>query len=245
MTVPVVIQAGGKGTRLYPYTTILPKPLMPVGEMPILEIVIRQLVRCGFRDLYISTSHLAHLIEAYFGDGSALNAHVTYVREEKPLGTIGPVTKIPRPQKPFIVMNGDILTDLDFRVLYNHHLSGNALLTVAVFQEKVPVSLGVIDWNDKKQATHFREKPFLQFWASMGIYVFSPELWDIIPSDTYYGFDTLMLDLLQAKREVMVYPWNGIWLDIGRPEDYQGASDIFQNNRDRLLTPGDFEGFNE
>lgn len=234
--VPVLIQAGGKGTRLYPYTTILPKPLMPVNEMPILEIVIRQLAHHGFRDLYITTGHLAHLIEAYFGDGSAWNTNIRYVREDKPLGTIGPVRKIPRPKIPFLVMNGDILTDLDYRALYNYHLASDALLTVAVFRGNVPVSLGVIEYDDNLQVTSFKEKPCLKFWGSMGIYVFTPELWDMIPSETYYGFDTLMLEMLEQEgKKVKVFLWDGIWLDIGRHEDYERASHDFNANQDRLL----------
>ena len=241
MTPPVVIQAGGEGARLRPYTTVLPKPLMPVGDMPILEIVVRQLVHYGFDNLYVTTGHLAHLIEAFFGDGSDWNAHITYVREDSPLGTIGPVRRIPRPGEPLIVMNGDLLTDIDYRALYEHHLASDTLLTVAVYQGRVPVSLGVIEYNDERRIVGFREKPSLYFWASMGIYVFSPELWDLIPPDTYYGFDRLMEDILARDMVAKVFPWNGLWLDIGRPEDYERANDEFQKHRKRLLPPRGFQ----
>lgn len=233
--IPVVIQAGGKGTRLQPYTAVLPKPLMPVGDMPILEIVIRQLVHYGFTDLHITTGHLAHLIEAFFGDGSLWNASIHYLREEQPLGTIGPVRQLPRPDRPFMVMNGDLLTDIDYGGLYRHHLQSQALVTVAVYRGEVPVSLGVIDFDEEKQIVGFREKPTLYFWGSMGIYVFSPELWDLIPPSTPYGFDSLMADLLARRQFAQVYPWSGLWLDIGRPQDYERASEDFQKHRQRFL----------
>jgi NDP-sugar pyrophosphorylase family protein len=235
MTPPVVIQAGGKGTRLYPYTAVLPKPLMPVGEMPVLEIVVRQLVHYGFDHLYVTTGHLAHLIEAFFGDGSSWDASITYVREDSPLGTIGPIRKIPRPAEPFIVMNGDLLTDINFRALYQHHLASDTLLTVAVYQGTVPVSLGVVEYNDDRRIVGFREKPSLSFWASMGIYIFSPELWDSIPQHTYYGFDRLMEDMLAHGMVATVFPWDGLWLDIGRPEDYERATEEFETHKDLLL----------
>ena len=141
MSPPVIIQAGGRGSRLRPYTSVLPKPLMPVGDTPILEIVIRQLARYGFNNLFITTGHLAHLVQAVFGDGSALGAHIAYAREDSPLGTIGPVRMVPRPDEPFIVMNGDLLTDIDYRELYQSHESSDALLTVATYQNRIPVSL--------------------------------------------------------------------------------------------------------
>jgi NDP-sugar pyrophosphorylase family protein len=235
VSVPVIIQAGGKGTRLRPFTSVLPKPLMPVGDVPILEIVVRQLAYYGFNDLYVTTGHLAHLIESFFGDGSDWGVRIKYVREDRPLGTIGPVRKVPRPDGPFIVMNGDLLTDLDYRALYEYHVGGDALLTVSVYRGDVPVSLGVIDYNEERQIVGFREKPSLHFWASMGIYVFSSELWDLIPPDVCYGFDSLMADLLSQKRSVRVFPWNGLWLDIGRPEDYERAADEIERSRYRVL----------
>lgn len=237
MTVPVVIQAGGTGTRLQPYTTILPKPLMPIVDLPILEIVIRQLVFYGFTDLYVTTGHLAHLIEVFFEDGSNWGARITYIRENQPLGTIGPIREVPRPASPFLVMNGDILTDLDYRVFYESHLATDALLTIATYRGDIPVSLGVIEYDEQKRVVGFTEKPTLHFWASMGIYVFSPELWDMIPPKTYYGFDTLMFDLLNQNAQTKVYPWHGLWLDIGRPEDYARAAEEYERHKSRLL-PG-------
>lgn len=232
---PVIIQAGGKGTRLRPYTAVLPKPLMPVGDMPILEIVVRQLVRQGFDNLYITTGHLAHLIELFFGRGEKWGAEIKYVHEDFPLGTIGPVRRVPRPNVPFLVMNGDLLTDIDYRALYDYHLASDALVTVAVYRGKIPVSLGVIDYNAQREIVGFREKPDLYFWASMGIYVFSPRLWDRIPQETYYGFDTLMADILANGEKANVYPYDGLWMDIGRREDYERAVEEFDQLKEKLL----------
>jgi NDP-mannose synthase len=235
MSYSVILQAGGKGTRLRPYTTVLPKPLMPVGEVPVLEIVIRQLAFHGFKDVYISTGHLAHLIESYFGRGSSWDVDITYLREPRPLGTIGPVRLLSKPKKPFLVMNGDLLTDLNYRALYDFHLEQKSLLTVAVYREEIPVSLGVIDFDRRRQITGFKEKPKLSFWASMGVYVFSPEIWEEIPTDTYYGFDCLVEDMLAKGQPIRVFPWTGIWLDIGRPEDYERAGDAFKRFKRRLM----------
>lgn len=235
MTPPVIIQAGGKGTRLLPYTAVLPKPLMPVGDMPILEIVIRQLAYYQFNNLYITTGHLAHLIQAFFGNGQAWHTNIQYVLEDKPLGTIGPIRKIPRPTQPFIVMNGDLLTDINYRELYNFHLQNKALLTIASYKGHIPVSLGVLEYNEQGFVTDFREKPDLYFWASMGIYVFSPELWDIVPDNSYYGFDTLMYYMLEQKLPAQIFPWSSLWLDIGRPEDYARAHEQFNQFKTQLL----------
>ena len=237
MSIPVVIQAGGQGARLRPYTAILPKPLMPVDDMPILEIVVRQLAYYGFNDLYITTGHLAHLIESFFGDGSHWNTCIRYVREDQPLGTIGPVRKLPRFEQSFIVMNGDLLTDIDYRALYDYHQAHDNLVTVAVHRGEIPVSLGVIEFNDDKRIVNFQEKPSLYFWGSMGIYVFSAELWDLIPPNTYYGFDSLMADMLARNHKAEVFPWQGLWLDLGRPEDYERATDDFLQYRARFLPP--------
>lgn len=235
MTPPVIIQAGGKGTRLRPYTAVLPKPLMPIQEMPILEIVVRQLVHYGFSDIHVTTGHLAHLIELFFGNGANWNAQIQYVREDKPLGTIGPIKKIARPEVPFMVMNGDLLTDLDYRALYDYHLQGDAPLTIAVYRGRIPVSLGVLDYDEERRVTGFREKPDLYFWASMGIYVFSPELWDMVPSDVNYGFDSLMEEMLARGMTARVFPWHKLWLDIGRPEDYEKANDTFLEHKRAFL----------
>lgn len=231
----VVILAGGKGTRLAPYTTVLPKPLMPIGDMPILEIVLRQLRHYGFRDVVISVGHLAELLRAFFADGSRWGLKIRYVSEDEPLGTMGPLRLIDGLMRPFMVMNGDLLTDIDYAALYAHHLGHGGEATVSVIPRQVQISLGVLDYDTECRLVGFREKPTTTYAASMGIYVFNPSILDLIPSGRYYGFDNLMLDMLAAGRSVHVRPFDGLWLDIGRPEDYAIANETILKHRDRFL----------
>jgi len=235
--VTVVILAGGKGTRLAPYTTVLPKPLMPVCDMPILEIVLRQLKHYGFRNIVISIGHLAELIRAFFGDGSKWQMNIRYVIEDKPLGTIGPLKLIDGLDKPFIVMNGDLLTDINYAELYRYHQQGQQKATVATTTKQVQISLGVLDTDPDRRLTGFREKPTHTYMASMGIYVYDPSIVGLIPAGTHYGFDNLMLDMLASDRMVRIYPFDGLWLDIGRHEDYERASSDFEQHRSRFLPP--------
>src|SRR5262245_48045924 len=185
----VVIQAGGRGTRLYPYTTVLPKPLMPLGDAPILEVVVRQLVHYGFRDITITVGHLGHLIMAVFGDGSRWGARIDYKREEKPRGTIGGLSRLRDVDEPLLVMNGDLLTDFNYREFMDAHLAGKTDLSVGVYRKQIPVSLGVLDLDDNCQAVGFREKPVLSFPCSMGVYAVSPGLLPLIPRTGIFGFD--------------------------------------------------------
>lgn len=233
--VTVVILAGGKGTRLAPYTTVLPKPLMPVGDLPILEIVLRQLRHYGFHNIVISVGYLAELLRAFLGDGSRWNMNIRYVTEDKPLGTIGPLQLIDDLEEPFIVMNGDLLTDINYAELYDYHRQGPQEATVAVIEKKVQVSLGVLDTDSDYRLVGFREKPTHIYSASMGIYVYDPSIVDLVPRDTHYGFDNLMLDMLSQNRTVRTYPFDGLWLDIGRHEDYALASEMFELHRQRFL----------
>lgn len=233
--VPVMIQAGGEGARLRPFTTVLPKPLMPIGGMPVIEIVIRQLKGRGFENLYISVSHLGHLLQAVLGDGSKWGVDIKYLFEDQPLGTIGPVRCIPRPEVPFLVMNGDLLTSINYADLYQYHLRADAQLTVGVYQCTVPVSLGVLELGPDNTIRGFREKPSLHYWASTGVYVLSPEVWDIVPPNQCFGFDVLMEEVLRGVLRAQVYRFEGIWLDIGRPEDYERAAEVFEQSCDELL----------
>jgi NDP-sugar pyrophosphorylase family protein len=234
----VVILAGGKGTRLAPYTTVLPKPLMPVADMPILEVVIRQLRHYGFRNVVVSVGHLSELIHAFFGDGSKWQTHISYVIEDQPLGTIGPLRLVRGLDRPFIVMNGDLLTDINFAELYEYHGRGGQMATVAATVRTVQISLGVLDVNDKRELVGFREKPTHSYSASMGIYVYDPAIIEIIPENTHYGFDNLMLDMLARKSTVRTFPFDGLWLDIGRHEDYERATEEFERYRHRFLPSG-------
>lgn len=229
-----IILAGGKGTRLHPYSFILPKPLMPISDMPILEIGLRQLHHHGFRDITIAVGHLANLIMLLFGDGKKLGLNIQYAIEDSPRGTIGPLAGIPeiaREGKPVLLMNGDTLTDLDFRAFAASHEESRALVSVATCKKNVAIDLGVMEWNAAGKLTDFREKPTIPFSVSMGIYMMSPAVVDLIPAEGLFGFDHLMHLCLQRTLDVRSYPHDGIWLDIGRPDDYRAAVDIFEKQR--------------
>lgn len=230
-----VIQAGGIGTRLYPYTAVLPKPLMPIGDAPILEIVVRQLVHYGFPDITITVGHLGHLIIAVLGDGSRWGARIEYAHESQPRGTIGALSALERLDGPVLVMNGDLLTDFNFREFMEAHLVGRTQLSVGVYDKKVPISLGVLELDDHLRAVGFREKPVLSFPCSMGIYAFGPALVRMIPRKGAFGFDDLMAMCLGQNIAVRAHPFEGMWLDIGRPEDYGDAATLFEKNRGRFL----------
>jgi NDP-sugar pyrophosphorylase family protein len=232
-----VIMAGGKGTRLAPYTTVLPKPLMPIEDQPILEVVIRQLRHFGFRRVTISVGHLAELIMAFFGDGRRWGLAIDYAIEDTPQGTVGALRHMELPDEPFIVMNGDILTDLDYDELYRAHLANGSLLTIAGFRKHVDISLGVLDYDADQMLTGFREKPRLSFDVSMGIYVMDPAILPIFRAEGPYGFDHLVKDLMEAMKPPRIFSFGGLWLDIGRKEDYETAAETFRAHRARFLRP--------
>jgi len=229
-----VILAGGKGTRLRPYTIVLPKPLMPIGDYPIVEILIRQLVFFGFEHITLAVNHQAELIKAFFGNGKRFNAKVDYSLEEKPLSTMGPLTLIKDLPENFLVLNGDILTDLNFRNFYNVHIENGSGFTIAAYKRKVVTDLGILETNNNNELVGFREKPLLSFEVSMGIYMVSSTILEVIPRNSAYGFDELMLKLIQQGRYPSVYPFRGYWLDIGRPDDYMKALEEFNDIKDRL-----------
>ena len=221
-----VILAGGKGTRLRPYTTTLPKPLMPVGDRPILEIMITQLQAFGVGKITIAVNHMADLIMAFFGNGERFGVEIVYSIEDRPLGTVGPLRLLQDLPEHFLVMNGDVLTDLDYADLYCTHARGNAPLTIATFQRDLQIDFGVLEIDAvESRLTGFREKPTYHFEVSTGVYAFSRTLIERIPVDRPYGIDNLVLGMLQAGERVAAYPCRGYWLDIGRPEDYDRANE--------------------
>ncbi|MGA3148579.1 MAG: sugar phosphate nucleotidyltransferase [Acidimicrobiales bacterium] len=232
----VVILAGGKGVRLRPYTTVIPKPLVPIGEQySILEIVLRQLASKGFRRATLAIGHLGQLIEAYVGDGSQWGIEVDYVHEESPLGTVGPALMVlDRLPENFLLMNGDILTDLDYADLLDTHIASEAPLTVATYQRVHQVDFGVLDVVDCK-VTNFTEKPPLSYAVSMGIYGVSTRHLERYTPGLPYGFDELMLDLIERGTLPASYHFDGFWLDIGRPDDYDQANREFDVLGPRLL----------
>jgi NDP-sugar pyrophosphorylase family protein len=230
--------AGGKGSRLAPYTTVLPKPLLPVDEQPILEILLRQLARHDFSRVTICVGHLANLIMAFFGKGRGMGIEINYAVEDEPLGTIGALRALDLPDEPFLVMNGDILTDLNYAELYQAHLEADQLLTIAGCRRHVDITLGVLEYGDDRRLHGFREKPRLAFDVSMGVYVMSPGICHYIPKDGSYGVDNLVLDLLAAGMPPQVFPFEGLWLDIGQQEDYEAATKTFRAHRSRFLPDG-------
>jgi NDP-sugar pyrophosphorylase family protein len=230
-----IILAGGKGTRLRPYTTLIPKPLVPLGgKYSILEIIIMQLREAGFTHITLAVNHLSHLIMAYFGDGSRLGVRLDYSLEEGELSTIGPLTLIDDLPESFLVMNGDILCDLDYRGFYEKHNAAGSSISVSSFQRHVKIDFGVLRYEADGRLTSFQEKPEYDFDVSMGIYCINRSVIDALPRGQKYGFDNLMLDSLAAKRRVDIRPFNGYWLDIGRPDDYEYADTHFNDLAARL-----------
>jgi NDP-sugar pyrophosphorylase family protein len=224
-----IILAGGKGTRLKPYTTVIPKPLVPLGEKPILEILLERLKLEGVHEVVICLNHFAEIIKAYFGNGSRIGLKIDYSHEDQPLGTVGPIKLLHDLPKNFLVMNGDLLTNLPFRQLYEYHIQNGALLTVSTYARQVKIDFGVINIDPAKNvAVGFREKPSYNFDVSMGVYAMNRNVLDFVPDHTFFGFDNLMLTLLEKASPVKIFPYSGYWLDIGRPEDYEKANEDIQ-----------------
>jgi NDP-sugar pyrophosphorylase family protein len=235
MSKRAIILAGGKGTRLRPYTIVFPKPLMPIGDYPILEVIIRQLKKYKFDHITLAVNHQANLIKAFFGDGSKWGIKIDYSLEENSLGTMGPLKLISNLPDNFLVMNGDILTDLNYSDFYIEHEIKKELFTISSYQRKHQIDYGVLKVNDKKVLSGFSEKPITTYQVSMGIYMVSNKILNYIPKDIPYGFDNLMNDLLNDSKSVQVNEHNGYWLDIGRPDDYMQAIEEFNNLKSTFL----------
>jgi NDP-sugar pyrophosphorylase family protein len=224
-----IILAGGKGIRLRPYTTLIPKPLVPLGgKYSILEIIILQLSKSGFTHITLAVNHLSHLIMAYFGDGSRFGLKIDYSIEESELSTIGPLTLIPDLPENFLVMNGDILSDLDYRDFFNQHIETNSKVSVSAYRREVKIDFGVLKHDSSGKLTAFEEKPVYHFDVSMGVYCIHKSVIDSLSKGKTYGFDHLMLDGLKDNKPASIRPFSGYWLDIGRPDDYQYADDNFE-----------------
>jgi NDP-sugar pyrophosphorylase family protein len=229
-----VVLAGGRGTRLAPYTTVLPKPLMPVGDMPILELLIRSLARAGITDITLAVGHLSSLLMAYFGDGEHLSVSIDYSLEDSPLGTAGPLRLIPNLDDSFLVMNGDLLTDLDFGAMISAHRQKAATVTVGTYQRDVQIDLGVIEHDQDGRVTRYIEKPLHHFLVSMGVYVVEPAALELIPQGPF-DLPDLVATLIASGQDVRSYRHDGYWLDIGRPDDYQKAQEDVASIQARVL----------
>lgn len=230
-----VILAGGKGTRLAPYTKILPKPLIPIGDMPIAEVLIRQLKAEGVDEIILAVGHLAGLLRAFFNDGSQFDVKISYSYEPAALGTAGPLALIPGLDETFLVLNGDVLTTLSITNLVQFHREREATATIAMHNREVQVDLGVIECNGDKLITGYREKPTFQYTVSMGIYVFEPRVLNYVPQNHYLDFPDLVLEMISAGERVVGYPFPHYWRDLGRPDDYEQANLDFERMRDFFL----------
>ncbi|MCI0530349.1 MAG: NTP transferase domain-containing protein [candidate division Zixibacteria bacterium] len=230
----VVILAGGLGRRLIPSTVVLPKPLMPVGNYPILEILIRTLKKHRLTDITLAVGHLGNLIETYFGKGEKLGVRISYNHEKKPLGTVGALSQIRGLDKTFMVMNGDLLTRLNFSKLISFHKKSGASTTIATQMRKAKIDFGVIESKRRDQVTDYIEKPEMSYQVSMGVYMFEPSALKFIPRGKRLDFPELVKKLLKHKKKVAIYPCREFWLDIGRPEDYARAVEVFPKIRKQL-----------
>jgi len=229
-----VILAGGEGRRLLPYTRVLPKPLWPVGDMPIVEILIRQLARAGIKDIVMAVGYQAELIRVILGDGRQFGVRITYSEEKKPMGTAAPLKRIKSLKKNFLVLNGDLLTNLPFRRFALAHLEGDSPATVAVFRRSVKVDFGVVV-APKNKIEEYIEKPVLGYSVSMGIYAFNREILEYIPNKRF-DFPDLVQKLIKKEKNPLIYRHKGQWLDIGRPDDWEKADAIFRK-KPRVFLP--------
>jgi mannose-1-phosphate guanylyltransferase len=221
-----VIQSGGKGTRLRPYTTVLPKPLMPVGTKPVLELLLMWLRQNDMRDAFITTGHLGHLIRSFCGDGRQWDMHVAYTEETEPLGTVGALSML-RDQldSTFLMVNGDVLTDLNLDAFVSFHKQHGGPLTIATARRSVQIDFGILE-DTNGRVTRFKEKPVLTHIVSTGIYCMEPSVIDLIPTGVPFGFDNLMHCMLARNLTVRTFLHSGLWLDIGRVEDFHKAQEM-------------------
>ena len=230
-----VILAGGKGLRLKPYTMVIPKPLLPVGEIPILEVMLRQLAKASISKVVMTLGHMDQLFVSTFGDGSRFGLHIEYCREEEPLGTAGPLRLIPNLEDNFFVMNGDLLTTIDFADLYKTHINTKSQATIAVHQRTVFIDYGVIEMSEQKMLQRYVEKPQIPYHVSMGINVLSCQCLEYIPKTGKFDMPALMTALQQGGKRVRCYQTDCYWQDIGRFDDYLKASEDFVNHPEMFL----------
>ena len=230
-----VVLAGGKGTRLAPYTRILPKPLMPIGDMPILEVMLLQMKAAGVEQVVLTVGHLSELLRAFFKDGGQYGLEIGYSYEQCPLGTAGPLSLIEGLTDTFLVTNGDVLTTLNLKELIEFHKQSKAIATIAAHHRQSKIDLGVIQKNGDCTITGYIEKPVYEFLVSMGIYVFEPKVLTYIPYNQRLDFPDLVKTMIAAGERVAAYEFSGYWEDLGRPDDYERASQDFEKMRCQFL----------
>jgi len=230
-----VVLAGGKGTRLAPYTNVLPKPLMPIGNMPILEVLLHQMKAAGIDEVVLTVGHLAGLLEAFFKDGRQFGLNIRYSFEEHPLGTAGPLALVSGLNDAFLVCNGDVLTTLNLKDLIKFHRAQGGVATIAMHHRQVKINLGVIQSNGGHEILGYVEKPTMDYTVSMGIYVFEPAVLKFIQQDQYLDFPDLVQKLLASGEKVYGYRFDGYWQDLGNPDDYQQAQEDFAMMQSQFL----------
>jgi NDP-sugar pyrophosphorylase family protein len=230
-----VLLAGGRGTRLLPYTMVIPKPLMPLDDMPIIEILLRQLRAAGVTRVHLSIGHLGDILKAYLENGAKLDIELRYVREEQPLGTAGPLALVEGLPENFFVLNGDVLTDLDFRELAASHEAAGAALTVSAYEKATQLSLGVLETDESGTLVNYVEKPTFHHLVSMGVYCMSRDALAYIERNQRLDLPDLVKRLIAAKRQVHTWRFAGHWLDMGTPEDYRIAFENFKKMRHIFL----------
>jgi NDP-sugar pyrophosphorylase family protein len=239
MSKRAVVLAGGKGSRLGPYTTVLPKPLLPVGDRAILDVVVRQLSSYGFTDLTMAVGYLSHLVRAVMSDGARHGVSIEYHEEERPLGTVGPLATIDRLDDTFLMMNGDVLTTLDYERLYELHRDSGNVLTVASHRRTVNIDYGVLHLaggeGEVERIAGFEEKPELGYVVSMGVYVLEPRALEFVEPGEYMDLPDLVLRLIDAGEPVGSHVFDGYWLDIGRHDDYERAIREYEQLKPLLL----------
>jgi NDP-mannose synthase len=232
--------AGGKGTRLGPYTASFPKPLMPLGdEMPVLELLLRQLKASGVTEIILAVNHLHHLLRAFFGEGESLGLRISYSLEDRPLGTAGPLGAVlDQVGDTFFMTNGDLLTTLDFGAMLAEHRRRGVAATVASFQREVKIDFGLLETDDQMRMTGYREKPVYQHLVSMGLYILQRDaVAPYLKPNTHLDMPDLMRAMVADGRPVHCHAPECFWLDIGRPDDYAAAQEIFARDRSIFLAP--------
>jgi NDP-sugar pyrophosphorylase family protein len=235
--VHAVIMAGGRGSRLAPYTTVLPKPLMPLDDRPILAVVLEQLVNSGVTGITISVGHLSGLIESWISHQSHVDVPIGFVYEDEPLGTAGALANVDLPGGTFLAMNGDVLATLDYAQLAAHHERSGALATMATNVRHVDVQYGVVHTDEQGHIARLEEKPRLSYTVSMGVYAMSPELVELIGPGEHIDFPDLLLRAMDAGHPIATYPFDGYWRDIGNAQDYEQAIADFAADPQRFLHP--------
>ena len=232
-----ILLAGGKGTRLRPSTVVVPKPLAVLGDTSIIEIILSQLARWGFEDIIVLLGYKPEMIRAVIGDGSKWNISIRSVVEELPLGTVGGVKLISDMLADnFLVMNADILTVLNYRRIYDYHTQGKNLATIGSVRRMEAIQLGVLEVNGSSEIIDYREKPIYHFLATMGIHCFSKRILDFIPPGKPFGLDDLLFTLLDAKERIQAFIFSGLWMDIGRPDDFERAYYLFEKSPETFIT---------